>query len=103
MLRRSLAISNSNGRRERVKRVTEERVVAADEAPLVLTDVVDFARHVVVATDHIYFVLEEERLVADAKLVHRVQTTPSLALHIEQMHFAVSICVLAADKDDLSW
>ena len=39
---------------------------------------------------------------ADAKLVHRVQATPRFALYIEQMHFAVSICVLTADENDLS-
>ena len=38
---------------------------------------------------------------ADSKLVHRMQAAPRLALHIEQMHFAVSICVLAADENDL--
>ena len=40
---------------------------------------------------------------ADAQLVHGVQAAPRLALHIEQMHLAVPICVLAADKNDLRW
>lgn len=66
----SLAVRDGNGGRERVQRVAEQGVVARDETPLVLADVVDFARHVVVTTDHIYFVLEEEGLVADAELVH---------------------------------
>ena len=68
----SLAVRDGDCRREGVERVAEEGVVAGDEAPLVLTDIVDLARHVIVTTDHIDFVLEEEGLMADTELVHRV-------------------------------
>ena len=99
----SLSIWDSNGTWETVKWVAQKRVIGGDETPLVLSDVVDFTGHVVVAAYHVYFVLEEERLVTDTKLVHRVQAAPSLTLHIEQMHFTIPVCVLAADKNDFSW
>ena len=97
------AFRDGNCTGETVERVAKERVIRGDEAPLVLPDVVDFAGHVVVTANNVYFVLEEERLVADAQLVHGVQAAPRLALHIEQMHLAVPICVLAADENDLRW
>lgn len=65
-------------------------------------DVVDFAGHVIVAPNYIYFVLEEERLVADAQLVHRVQAAPGLTLHIEEVDLTVSIRVLSSNQDYLS-
>ena len=36
----------------------------------------------------------------DSKLVHGVKRSPSLALYIEQMHFAISISVFASDEYD---
>ena len=38
----------------------------------------------------------------DTKLVHGVEGSPSLALHVEEVHFAVSVGVLATDQDNLS-
>lgn len=99
----SLAPRDRNGRGEGVERVAKERVVGGNEAPLVLSDVVYFARHVVVASDHVDFVLEEEGLVRDAQLVHRVQRPPCLRLNVEQMYFSVTIGVLASDQNDVSW
>ena len=94
---------DGNGRGEGVEGVAEERVVGRDEAPLVLTNVVHLARHVVVAANHVDFVLEEEGLVTDAQLVHGVKRAPRFALHVEQVHLAVSIRVFAANQDDLCW
>lgn len=37
----------------------------------------------------------------DAQLVHRVQRAPCLALDVEQVHFAVTVGVLASNQDDL--
>ena len=45
-------------------------IIRRNEAPLVFTDVVDFATHVVVAADNINLILVEETLVRDTKLVH---------------------------------
>ena len=39
----------------------------------------------------------------DAELVHRVERAPSLALHVEEVHFAISVGVLSTDQNDLSW
>ena len=91
---------NGNCRGERIKRVTKERVIWGDKAPFVLADVVYFTRHIIVTANDVYLVLEEEGLVGHSKLVHRVKRSPSLALHIEQVHFSISIGVFAADKDD---
>ena len=63
---------DGDGGRETVQRVAEEGVVRRNEAPLVLTDVINFAGHVVVAPNDVYFVLEEEGLVRDTELVHGV-------------------------------
>lgn len=95
----SLTPRDRDGGGEGVERVAEEGVVRRNEAPLVLSDVVDFARHVVVAADHVDFVLEEEGLVRDAKLVHRVERPPGFRLHVEQVHFTIAIGVLASDQN----
>ena len=36
----------------------------------------------------------------DSELVHRMQTLPSLAVHIEQVDLTVSVGVLASYQDD---
>ena len=58
-------------------------VIGGDETPLVFTDIVDLATHVVVATNYINLVLVEETLVRDTQLVHRVETLPTFGIHIE--------------------
>jgi hypothetical protein len=47
--------------------------------------------------------LEEETLVRDAQLVHRVQRLPRLAVHIKQVHLPIPIRVFATDQNYLSW
>ena len=69
----SLSTGHGNGRTERVKTVAEKRIVRRNEAPFVLADVVDFTGHIIVSSNNIDLALEEEALVADAQLIHRVQ------------------------------
>ena len=98
---RSDSLAGDGHRRgEGVKGVSEERVIAGDEGPLVLADVVHFATHVVVAANNVNLILEEEGLVRDSELVHRVQRLPSLAVHVEKMHFAISVRVFSANQND---
>ena len=59
----SLASSNRNRRREGVETVSEQRVIRRYKAPLVLSNVVDLARHVIVSTNDVDLPLEEEALV----------------------------------------
>ena len=54
---------DGHSRGEGVQAVGERGVVAANEAPLVLLNVVHFATHVVVAANDVDLPLEEERLV----------------------------------------
>ena len=66
----AITTSDSNRAGEGVQGISKQRVVRRDEAPLVLPNVIHFARHIIIAADDIYFVLEEEGFVADAQLVH---------------------------------
>ena len=77
-------------------------IVRRDKTPLVLADVVHLAAHVVITSDNVDLVLIEEALVRDAQLVHAVQTLPALRVHVEKMHFTVSVGVLAAYQNYLS-
>ena len=59
----SLTSSNRNRRREGVETVSEQRVIRRYKAPLVLSNVVDLARHVIVSANDVDLPLEEEALV----------------------------------------
>ena len=65
-------------------------------------DVVDFAWHVVVAANYVNFVLDEEWLVANSKLVHVVEGLPVLCVQVEQMDLAVTVGVLTTNEKDLA-
>ena len=97
-----VSLLDGHRRAERVQAIRKKSVVARDEGPLVLLDVVHLATHVVVAANHVDFTLKEERLVRNAQLVHRLQLLPGLGHRVEQVHFTVSVRVLSADEDDLS-
>lgn len=98
-----MSVRNSNGRTERIERVGKLRIVRRNEAPLILFDIVHLTRHVVVTTDHINFILNEERFVAYSQLVHVVKRFPVFAVHIEQVHFSISVRVLSTDEKDFTW
>ena len=72
------SIRDSNGRTEGVERVGQKKVIRRDKTPFVFFDVIDFAAHVVVTSDHINLVLNKEGLVADTQLVHMMQGFPAL-------------------------
>ena len=59
----SLTSSDRNRRREGVETVSEQRVIRRYKAPLVLSNVVDLARHVVISANDVDLSLEEETLV----------------------------------------
>lgn len=95
-----ISLADGHGTAERVQTISEERIVARYEGPLVFLDVVHFARHVVVAADHVDLALEEERFVTHSQLVHRLKLFPSLCNRVEEVHFTVSVCVFTADQND---
>lgn len=95
-----MSLADGHGAAERVQTISKERIVARDEGPLVFFDVVHFARHVVVAADHVDLALKEERFVAHTKLVHRLKLLPGLCNCVEEVHFTVSVCVFSAYQND---
>ena len=88
---------DGHSRGEGVQAVGERGVVAANEAPLVLLNVVNFTRHIVITSYDVDFVLDEKGFVADTKLVHLVEGFPALGGDVKEVDFAVSVCVFATD------
>lgn len=99
---KSASLGDGDGRRERIQWVAKQRVIAGNETPLVFSNVVDLTRHVVVASYYVDFVLEEEALVRNAQLIHWVQWLPGFTVHIEQVHFSISVRVLTSNQDNFS-
>ena len=95
-----VSLLDGHRRAERVQAIRKKSVVARDEGPLVLLDVVNLATHVVVAANHVDFALKEERLVRNAQLVHRLQLLPGLGHRVEQVHFTVSVRVFATNQQN---
>ena len=95
------SLSDGHRTTERVQTIREQLVVAGDEAPLVLADVVHLARHVVVASDHVDLPLQAETLVRDSQLVHGLELLPRLGHCVEQVHFSVAVRVLPANQNNL--
>ena len=75
-------------------------VVGGNETPFVLAYVVNFTTHVIITSDYIDFVLEQETLVRHSQLIHRVKVLPGFGRSVEKMDFSISISVLTANEDD---
>ena len=58
-------------------------VIRRNKTPFILMDVIHFATHVIVTSDHINLVLEQKALVRDSQLIHRVKVFPSFCASVE--------------------
>jgi len=94
----NISIRYSNSWAEWIQWISQQWIVARDETPLVLFDVIDFTGHIIITTDNEYFILNEERFVTYPQLVHMMQRLPVLCIHIKQMYFSVTIGILTTDQ-----